>query len=50
MNAKINIQLPGQSVPFYNASNLLNAYKLAYETANQLLMCAEKTGGFNLVN
>ncbi|ENN6006133.1 hypothetical protein [Acinetobacter baumannii] len=36
MNAKINIQLPGQSVPFYNATNLLNAYKLAYETATQL--------------
>ncbi|MEZ6860251.1 hypothetical protein ACB013_13395 [Acinetobacter baumannii] len=36
MNARINIQLPGQSVPFYNATNLLNAYKLAYETATQL--------------
>ncbi|WP_151983824.1 hypothetical protein [Acinetobacter nosocomialis] len=36
MNAKVNIQLPEQLVPFYNATNYLNAYKIAYETATQL--------------
>lgn len=36
MNAKVNIQLPEQLVPFYNLTNLLNAYKLTYETATQL--------------
>lgn len=36
MNAKVNIQLQEQLVPFYNLTNLLNAYKLVYETATQL--------------
>lgn len=36
MNAKVNIQLPEQLVPFYSATNYLNAYKIAYETATQL--------------
>jgi len=36
MNAKVQIQLQEQLVPFYNATNYLNAYKIAYETATQL--------------
>lgn len=36
MNAKVNIQLPEQLVPFYSATNYLNAYKIAYKTATQL--------------
>ena len=35
MNAKVQIQLQEQLVPFYTATNLLNAYALAYEVATQ---------------
>ncbi|MDO7476110.1 hypothetical protein Q5X68_10110 [Acinetobacter baumannii] len=36
MNAKVQIQLQEQLVPFYTATDYLNAYKIAYETATQL--------------
>lgn len=36
MNAKVQIQLPEQSVPFYNAKKLLDAYSIALETTTKI--------------
>lgn len=44
MNAKVQIQLQEQLVPFYTATNLLNAYALAYEVATQLRTLINQIG------
>lgn len=36
MNAKVQIQLSEQSVPFYGAKKLLDAYAIAFETTTQI--------------
>ena len=36
MNAKVQIQLPEQLIPFYNTVDMLDAYSLAAETTSQL--------------
>lgn len=36
MNAKVQIQLPEQLIPFYTSADVLQAYSLAFETTAQI--------------
>ena len=36
MNAKVQIQFPEQSIPFYSANDVIKVYTLASETSIQL--------------
>lgn len=42
MNAKVQIQFPEQSIPFYSVADIINAYSLASEAATQLRTLANQ--------
>ena len=44
MNAKVQIQLSEQSVPFYGAKKLLDAYAIAFETTTQIQTLIDRIG------
>ena len=42
MNAKVQIQFPEQSIPFYSVADIISAYSLASEAATQLRTLANQ--------
>ncbi|MEQ0924032.1 hypothetical protein ABLT40_09560 [Acinetobacter schindleri] len=42
MNAKVQIQFPEQSIPFYSVADIISAYSLAFEAATQLRTLANQ--------
>lgn len=42
MNAKVQIQFPEQSIPFYSVADIIRAYSLASEAATQLRTLANQ--------